>query len=51
MNDLWRLNAYSYLAWHDIGHERYNDVIKGAMASQITSLTIVYSTVYSRRRS
>ena len=25
----------------------YNDVIKGAMASQITSLTIVYSTVYS----
>ena len=28
--------------WH------YNDVILGAMASQITSLTIVYSTVYSR---
>ena len=28
-----------------IGH--YNDVIMGAMASQITSLTIVYSTVYS----
>ena len=25
----------------------YNDVIIGAMASQITSLTIVYSTVYS----
>ena len=25
----------------------YNDVIMGAMASQITSLTIVYSTVYS----
>ena len=25
----------------------YDDVIKGAMASQITSLTIVYSTVYS----
>ena len=25
----------------------YCDVIKGAMASQITSLTIVYSTVYS----
>ena len=25
----------------------YNDIIMGAMASQITSLTIVYSTVYS----
>ena len=25
----------------------YNDVIMGAVASQITSLTIVYSTVYS----
>ena len=29
----------------------YNDVIMSPMASQITSLTIVYSTVYSRRRS
>ena len=29
----------------------YNDVIMSVMASQITSLTIVYSTVYSRRRS
>ena len=29
----------------------YNDVIMSAMASQITSLTIVYKTVYSRRRS
>ena len=29
----------------------YNDVIMGTMASQITSLTIVYSTVYSRRKS
>ena len=28
----------------------YNDVILGTMASQITSLTIVYSTVYFRRR-
>ena len=27
----------------------YNDVIMSAMASQITNLTIVYSTVYSRR--
>ena len=25
----------------------YSDVIMGAMASQLTSLTIVYSTVYS----
>ena len=30
---------------------RYNDVTMSAMASQITRLTIVYSTVYSRRRS
>ena len=29
----------------------YNDIIMGAMASQITSLTIVYSTVYWRPRS
>ena len=28
-----------------------NDIIMGAMASQITSLSIVYSTVYSRRTS
>ena len=29
----------------------YNDVMMSAMSSQITSLSIVYSTVYSRRRS
>ena len=28
-------------------HDHYSDVMVGAMASQITSLTIVYSTVYS----
>ena len=27
--------------------KHYNDVIMGAIASQITSLTIVYSTIYS----
>ena len=32
---------YMWLYWH------YGDVIIGAIASQITSLTIVYSTVYS----
>ena len=31
--------------------KHYNDVIMSATASQITSLTIVYSIVYSRRRS
>ena len=31
----------------DIRNHHYNDVIMSAMASQITSLTIVYSTVYS----
>ena len=30
--------------------KHYNDVIIRAMASQITSIAIVYSTVYSRRR-
>ena len=35
---------------HKVGHH-YNDVIMGAMAYQITSLTIVHPTVYSRRRS
>ena len=30
-----------------ISAHHYDDVIMGAMASQITSLTIVYSTVYS----
>ena len=34
----------SYRCW---GRNYYNDVIMGAIASQITSLTIVYSTVYS----
>ena len=46
----WRRNRYVIwilspsvrnLCWH------YNDVIIGAIASQITSLAIVYSTVYS----
>ena len=32
---------------HDIYHQHYGDIIMGAIASQITSLTIVYSTVYS----
>ena len=39
-----RINA-SCIGWRCICH--YDDVIMAAMASQITSLTIVYSTVYS----
>ena len=31
---------------HDISWQHCNDVIMGAMASQITSLTVVYSTLY-----
>ena len=34
-----------WCVWVETSH--YDDVIMGAMASQITSLTIVYSTVYS----
>ena len=37
------------MACGNISH--YNDVIMSAMVSQIISLTIVYSTLYSRRRS
>ena len=42
-------NAKSvFMSWcHHATYSHYNDVIMGAMASQITSLTIVYSTVYS----
>ena len=45
----WKINILipRYMAY--ITH--YNDVMMSALASQITSLTIVYSTVYSRRRS
>ena len=35
------------LCLYRIYHRHYDDVIMGAIASQITSLTIVYSTVYS----
>ena len=41
---IWYCRAYNTAAttaWH------YNDVIMGTIASQITSITIVYSTVYS----
>ena len=37
------------VVYYDDGH--YNNVMMSAMASQINSLTVVYSTVYSRRRS
>ena len=41
-NSAWYMHIFiTSTAWY------YNDVIMGAMASQITSLTIVYSTVYS----
>ena len=34
-------------AHHHVCHTHYNDVVIGAIASQITGLTIVYSIVYS----
>ena len=37
----------SLAQWVDTHRPHYNDVIMSAMASQITSLTIVYSIVYS----
>ena len=50
---------FPFMAWddvllewyHNICSSHYNDVIISTKASQITSLTIVYSTVYSRPRS
>ena len=45
---------YAWWRDHNLGHFRgthYNYVIMSAMASQITSLAIVYSIVYSRCRS
>ena len=37
-----------WVSWHLLGTQmHYCDVIVGPLASQITSLTIVYSTVYS----
>ena len=44
-----RVWTYIFLSWwcHDKEILQYSDVIMGVMASQITSLTIVYWTVYS----
>ena len=44
--ELWLVSKINTWFWRS----HYNDVIMGAIASQITSLTIVYSIVYSRRR-
>ena len=41
----WCFNKFGYAVHMHPSH--YNDVIMGAVASQITSLTIVYSIVYS----
>ena len=47
--------ACSWIWWIsspcDVSLMNYNDVIWGAMVSQVTSLMLFYSTVYSRRRS
>ena len=40
-------NKPSVILWELTNDNHYGDVIMGTMASQITSLTIVYSTVYS----
>ena len=47
----WYIGCSHIFIWHVISFMHYNDVIVCALASQITSLAIVYSTVYSRRRS
>ena len=50
-NSLFGLSTKQTLKCRITGSCHYNDVIMSAVASQITSLTIVYSTVCSRRRS
>ena len=40
-----------FITPHKVSASHYNDVIMSALASQITSLTIVYSIIYSSRRS
>ena len=49
----WELNLISGNdhQYEHIASMHYNDVIMSTAAFQITSFTIVYSTVYSRRRS
>ena len=46
-HDIFSLFMLSMIKWQSVLHLHYGDVVMGAMASQITSLTIVYSTVYS----
>ena len=41
------VNAVDYNSFCNVHGKHYNDVIISTMASQITSLTIVYATVYS----
>ena len=40
-----QLSYWTWHSWHESSH--YNDVIMTTIASQITSSTVVYSTVYS----
>ena len=45
--DTWHKHTLKKAFTHWVISNHYNDVIMSAMASQITSLTIVYSSVYS----
>ena len=47
LNSAWWDMGQKHCEIYEIGLLHYGDVIMGAIASQITSLTIVYSTVYS----
>ena len=51
--DIWKeeLRVRCWQFFMPQSRTHYNDVTMSALAFQITSLTIVYSTVYSRRRS
>ena len=47
MGVVWQKSYMFYPLLLDITDMHYDDIIMGAMASQITNLTIVYSTIYS----
>ena len=47
--DIWQFDFYNFMIAVNLNQiiDHYSDVIMGTMASQITSLTVVYSIVYS----
>ena len=51
ITQLWNERKYQARIYHPLPLYDCNNAIMTKMASQMTSLTIVYSTIYSKRRS